>query len=155
MYFGRGINKIQNPYTLRDIYEFYCTEHSSNRLYDVPWSVYVQIANEFYKEIVNGIIEKNRTFRMPFRLGEFFILKEKIDLNKLNSRAIDWEKTNRYGKIIYHLNEHTDGYKYSYQWDKKDTKLPNLYFYRLVPTRTNKRRLARLIKSGDYDYFER
>ena len=99
------------------------------------------------------MLEKAGTFHMPYRLGKFFVLKEKIDLDRL-AQAIDWEKTNKYGKIIYHLNEHTNGYKYSYQWEKKKSAIPNLYFYRLVPTRDNKRRLARLIKTGEYDYFE-
>ena len=155
MFFGRSKNKAENPYTLRDVYKFYCENIKSNKIYDVPYEVYMSVNHTFYKEIMNYIIEKNGTFKMPYRLGLFFILKEKINLNKLTGHAIDWSATNKYGKVIYHLNEHTDGYKYSYQWDKKDTKLPNLYFYRLVPTRSNKRRLAKLIKTGDYDYFER
>ena len=154
-FFGRGKNKAQNPYTLKNTYEFYKEEIGSNKLYEVEWDLYQNICHEFYKEIMNYIIEDNGIFELPFRLGKFFVLKEKIDLKKLNRQAIDWAATNKHGKVIYHLNEHTDGYKYSYQWDKKDSRVPNLYFYRLVPTRNNKRKLARLIKSGDYDYFER
>ena len=155
MFFGRGKNKAQNPYTLKDTYLFYEEEIGSNELYDIEWNLYQEINHEFYKEIVKYIIEEGGVFEMPFRLGKFFILKEKVDLNKLNWHAIDWAATNKYGKVIYHLNEHTDGYKYSYQWEKKNSRLQNLYFYRLVSTRENKRRLAKLIKTKEYDYFEK
>ena len=154
MFFGRGKNKAQNAYTLKDSYKFYCEQMASNKLYKIDWELYQRLNHAFYKEIMNYIIEKSGQFKMSYRLGTLSVLKEKIDLNKLNNKAIDWAATNKYGKVIYHLNEHTDGYKYSFQWDKQ-TNLPNLFFYRLVQTRNNKRRLAKLIKSGDYDYFER
>ena len=124
MFFGRGKNKAQNPYTLRDIYDYYIKDVCKIKSYKIPYSVYKKINNQFYKGIVNNMLEKAGTFHMPYRLGKFFVLKEKIDLDRL-AQAIDWEKTNKYGKIIYHLNEHTNGYKYSYQWEKKKSAIPN------------------------------
>jgi len=155
MFFGRGKNKIQNPYTLKDTYKFYCEDVRSSKIYDIPYETYKNICNDFYKEMMNHVVERNGTFKMPYRMGSLFVLKEKVNVNKLNGHSVDWKLTNECGKLVFHLNEHTNGYKYTYQWDKKETKLPNLYYYRLVPTRANKRRLAELIKTGDYDYFER
>ena len=50
-----------------------------------------------------------------------------------------------YDKIIYHLNEHSDGYKYRLYWSKQPYTFSNRYKYQLSLTRTNKRHLAQLI----------
>jgi hypothetical protein len=155
MFFSRGKNKVQNPYTVKEIYSFYIDDVGENSLYYVEQVEYCDIVYDFYKGIIEAVIRNNYCFKLPFGLGEFSILKTKIKLDKLNILSVDWTHTVENGKYIYHLNEHTNGYKYFFYWSKKNKRAKNLYYYKLVMTRANKRLLAKLIKSGKYDYFEK
>ena len=155
MFFSRGVNKIQNPYTIQDTYEFYIQDIGSNSIYYVDYNEYRDIVCDFYKTIVEDMLQRNVIFNLPFRLGTLSIIKSKLKLDRLNVHGVDWPKTVETGKYVYHLNEHSHGYKYTFYWNKKNKAVKNLYFYRLVPTRQNKRYLAKLIKSNKYDYFEK
>jgi hypothetical protein len=151
MFYSRGKNKIANPYTLPDMYKKYLLEFPEGNIYYIEYKTFVKLNEEFYKRITNEMLNYGVTFKLPFRMGSVKIIKRKI--NYSNKLAIDWENTNKYGKKIYHLNDHTEGYKYLFKWDKTSILLNNKSLYRLVFTRANKRTLAKLIKSG-MDYYE-
>ena len=153
MYFSRGPNKVQRPYTLKDVYAFYRNEIEGSNIYDLEYSEYVDIATEFYKTIMDHILLKAGTFYMPYGLGDVYVVKAKLKLENIDHKQLDWKTTNEVGKRVYHLNEHSSGYKYLFQWEKFKSRIKKLYLYRFQLTRTNKRRLAQLIKSGEYDYY--
>lgn len=153
-FYGRGKNKVRNPYTFKHMYDFYLDEIGENPLYQIEYSEYVDLCGDFYKAIVNEILENAIVFKMPFGLGKLNVVKKKVLLHRLRSVGMDWEATSKIGKQVYHLNEHSGGYKYFFHWIKLRNALINKIVYRLVMTRTNKRRLAKLIKSRKYDYFE-
>jgi len=153
MFFGRGKNKIQSPYTLKDTYLFYKNEVDDNPVYDLEYSEYVAITTEFYKAMMDHILLKAGTFYMPYGLGDIYIVKAKLKLENIDHKQLDWKTTNEVGKRVYHLNEHSNGYKYLFQWEKFRSRIKKLYIYRFQLTRDNKRRLAQLIKSGEYDYY--
>ena len=155
MYFGRGKNKVQSPYTLKDVYHFYRNEVEGSTIYELEYSEYVAIATEFYKEMMDHILLKAGTFYMPFGLGDVHVVKAKLNLDNIDHKQLDWKTTNEVGKRVYHLNEHSNGYKYLFQWDRIRSRIKKLYIYRFQLTRSNKRRLAQLIKSGEYDYYEK
>ena len=155
MFFSRGPNKIQNSYTLKDMYTNYIEGVDEDSPYFVPYSEYRAICEHFYKDMMIHILEKAGEFKMPYNLGKIYVDKKKVPVGNKKKLAIDWALTNEHGKIIYHLNEHSRGYKYIFCWEKKTFKTKNKSFYRFVPSRWNKRRLAQLVKSGDYDYFSR
>lgn len=152
-FFSRGKNRVQNPYTLPDMYERYIQEYSV--IYKVDYSVFVKIVSEFYKQVMEEVLYNAKSFKLPFRMGRLMVVKTKVNLDHLNARLMDWQKAVQVGKRVYHLNEHSNGYKYYFFWNKSDCIIENAFFYRLIPTRANKRLLAKLIKSGDYDYFEK
>lgn len=155
MFFGKGKNKIQDPYTMIDFYNFYYEEYNSNKLYMVDKKLFYELIDEFYKRIIDYILLESGEFQMPYRLGAVRVIKRKVNLSSLNHRNVDWGTTNKIGKLTFHLNEHSKYYKYLYQWDKKDKIVNYLSYYRLPMSRSNKRRLAKLIKSGKYDYYEK
>ena len=155
MYFSRGPNRIQKPYTLKEVYYFYTNEVEGSKIYDVEYSEYVNIVTEFYKDVMDHILLKAGTFYMPFGLGDIHVIKTKLKLENIDHKQLDWKTTNEVGKRVYHLNEHSNGYKYLFQWDKVASRIKKLYLYRFQLTRDNKRRLAQLIKSGEYDYYEK
>lgn len=155
MFFSRGPNKIQNLYTYKDSYEEYVKGVDENSPYNISYDEYVIICRKFYKAVMNEILEKGYVFKLPYNMGKIFVDKKKMKITETKKGlGIDWEMTNKCGKVIYHLNEHSRGFKYMFTWQKFTHSMKNKNFYRFVPSRTNKRKLAKLIKSGNYDYFE-
>jgi len=155
MQINKGRNKIREPYTMKDFYEFYKNEYGDNRLYMVDKKLFYELVDEFYKRIMDLVLLKAEEFIMPYRLGSIRVIKRKISANSLRPLNIDWATTKKLGKYVYHLNEHSKNYRYLFHWEKRDKLVDNLYYYRLPMSRHNKRRLAKLIKSGEYDYYEK
>ena len=153
MYFGRGKNKIQNPYTFRDMYEAYIEEVGDNSLYFVEYDEFVKICGDYYKMVIDSVFD-GEEYKIPWGLGRLKISKRKVNINRFISSNVDWEKTVDVGKPVFHLNDHSGGYKYFFHWVKSKNRIINKYVYRLVMTRANKRRLASVIKSGKADYYE-
>ena len=151
MFYSRGKNKLQKPYCFPEMYKEYIKDIEPGSPYWVTPQEYSAINNLFWKEISHNIINEGRQFHMPFNVGDTYVEKSKLDYN--NRLPIDWELTTRTGKVIYNLNEHSDGYKYELKWNKKVCVFINNYLYRLVYTRFNKRLLAKNIKTKKTDYF--
>lgn len=154
-FFSRGPNKEQNPYTLKDMYSSYIENIPEDNPYFVSYKQYRSITEEFYKAMMVNILEHSGEFKMPYNIGKVYINKKRVPVEYKKRLTVDWAMTNKHGKIIYHLNEHSRGYKYVFHWEKRTFTMKHKSMYRFVPTRTNKRKLAKLIKSGDYDYFEK
>lgn len=152
-FFGRGKNKIQNPYTITEIYKDYYNSLDKDSTYNIPYSLYRKIIEEYFKEVLNVMFEKSLPVRLPCSLGTFQIVKKKVINNLNRQRFINWKDTVHYKKVIYYTNEHSDSYRYYFMWIK-DGRTKNISKYRFISTRTNKRKLAYYIKNKIRDYFE-
>ena len=149
-YFARGKNKIANPRNLSDIYLMF-DEEIKEQPYRIDQQTFIKVCDIFYKEAVKNILA-GKTFALPFRLGYIFIGKRKASRYG-GLRYIDWPKTLEVGKVVHHLNEHTQGWNYFIRWDRP-FKLKYKSYYKFVPTRDFKRALAKIIKNRELDYFE-
>lgn len=155
MYFGKSKNKVVNPYTFVEMYKFYLKDVDNNPVYKVEYKEYVDIVGDYLKLIMKHLFENSGVFDMGFRLGKCSIVKRNYKFEDINKETVDWKLTNEIGKKIIHLNEHSRGQRYGFYWNKQHRFLNNIKLYRLVFTRANKRLLAKLIKSGKYDYCEK
>ena len=127
--------------TIRDMYAQY---HKDNKN-DVSYNTFKTILNEFNSELKNCLLESSEGFKMPFGLGYVQIVKYKPKSYTKKSLSIDYKSSAQYGKIIYNLNEHSNGYKYRLYWSKIPQTFPDRYKYQLQLVRQNKRHLAQLI----------
>lgn len=82
---------------------------------------------------------------MPYGLGSICIVKYKPKSYTPKSLSIDYKTSKEEGKKIYHLNEHSNGYKYRLYWTKIPRTFPKRYMYQIQFVRDNKRHLAQLI----------
>jgi hypothetical protein len=151
-FFGRGKNKIQDLEGIRDIYNYYVLKNSD--IYIIDYNIYRDILRSYYKEVMSDILKLGYEFKLPFRFGSLHIIKRKINIQKLDRFGIDWVETIKNNKVIHHLNLHSKRFVYRFKWEKENTLIPNLYFYKFVATRANKRELAMIIKNKQCDYFE-
>lgn len=151
MYFSRGKNKVQDPYTFVDMYEEYISDKEQESPYYVTYEEYVNICSLFYKSISKLVVDEGIKFRLPFGMGHLFVRKKKPTTT--SHMPIDWVQTAREGKVIYNFNEHTKGFGYKFHWSKPNN-IKYKFTYRLELTRENKRYLAKAIKQNKKDYFE-
>lgn len=124
-------------YTFRDMYK---------KMPNKPdYSQYKRITECMCKTILECVQDRSDGFKMPSGLGYIRIGKYKPKSYTEKSLSVDYKASNELGKRIYHLNEHSGGYKYRLYWSKLPYTFSDRYKYQLCFVRANKRRLAQLI----------
>lgn len=134
--------------TIIDMYKQYKKDYGN----DVDYRQFKDILDRFNEEILSCLLQSSGGFKMPFGLGYVQIVKYKPKSMTPKSLSIDFKSTVEYGKTIYHLNEHSNGYKYRLYWSKIPQTFPDRYMYQLQLVRQNKRQLAQLI-FNNHDYI--
>jgi len=135
------------------MYKDYIKNFDIDSPYYVTAEEYYRMCGDYYKGMVRKIMYDGVALKLPFRLGHLFIVKRKPK-DLVANLTIDWEQTKKFGKWIRYINDHTRGFRFRFFWSKKQCMVVNREMYRLVFTRGNKRLLAKLIKSGNFDYIE-
>lgn len=100
---------------------------------------------------------------LPFGFGPLAVNKKMLkrfkeykdsegNTKKVVNLRIDWAKTKKLGKKVYHTNEHTDGYNYKWKWFSEDAKfyLSDLYVFN--PGRYASRAINKYLKKPGADY---
>ena len=162
------MSKVVVDYTIRHIYKDY-----KKTIGLVNEDVFKQLTYAFNKRVVNGIIEKGKSFRVPGKIGDLKIVKFKVPLQLNDKGELDtkrlsvdynaswkyWFKlygtTNKQEILnttkpedrpkIYHYNEHTSGYAFRWKWDKIDTRLDITAYYTFKPVRNNRLKLNKFV----------
>lgn len=137
----------KKSYTIRDMYKTY---HRINR--EVSYTRFKRILDEFNKLILDALLMRSQLVKLPCGLGYICICKYKPKTLTNKSLSVDYKASAEYGKTIYHLNEHSNGYKYRLYWSKQPRVFPDIYKYGLTLVRANKRKLAQLI-FNKHDYI--
>jgi hypothetical protein len=91
---------------------------------------------------------------LPHGFGPLTVNKKKLKLFKehdgkkyINLR-VDWSKTKKLGKRVYHTNEHSDGYNFRWLWFPGEAKLHLSDLYIFKPGRYASRAINRYIKKS-------
>ena len=105
---------MTKAYTIKDFYNYYLSYISDNPLYHIDYKTYRNILTDYFKFVRDEIIEEGKEFKMPCRLGTLFIIKHKPKQWNKRSLRIDYHTSKMYNKMLFHLNEHSDGYKYRF-----------------------------------------
>lgn len=151
---------IFKKYGRQDIYNYYCKYLRKRKEHHniVNCVVHAKVLNDFNKEVRRKIIEEAFDFIVPIKLGMYNVKKYKPkylldDKGEIITKRlpIDWKASKLIHKKVYHLNKHTDGYKYKYNYSFYRSILPNKSFYKFTPCRSSKRLLAKTIKDPDFN----
>ena len=147
----RGEGNYKKDYGSNDVYKKY-KEDVIPEL-QVDKKLFRKICDDFNRMLIEEILLNSEEVRLPYRLGTVRIKKSKMKYDDKNKLKIDWAASRKLGKRIYHLNDHTGGYKYRFYWTKGIIK--NITAYSFIPTRTNTRTLAGILKDKNrqLDYF--
>lgn len=137
-------NKIKNVLTLKHSYKYYIKDIDKSSKFYIKEKQYRDICEDFNRMIMTEIIENGEFFVIPYRLGVLRIKKRRIDLNNLKPNFKVFNEEHIKSKF---LNEHSGGYYCRFYWNKNiNTIVTNKTLYSFIPTRYNKRYLAKTIK---------
>jgi len=100
----RGKNKVQNPYTMKDMYLSYIEGVESSSPYYVTFQEYLDICGDYYKELSSQLIDKSRVIKLPFRLGHVYVGKKKPKVLSNATLSTDWKESKRLGRWIHHID---------------------------------------------------
>lgn len=120
---------------------------------ELDYFTYNRILDEMCKVILDYVFMRSDGFKMPYGLGFIQIGKYRPKTYTEKSLSVDYRESQKYGKRIYHLNEHSNGYKFRLYWSKIPKTFPDRYRYSLNLVRANKRKLAQLI-FNKHDYID-
>ena len=138
--------KNKKSITFRDLYRTMPVE--------VDYRLYKRILDEMCNVILEHVLNGSEGFKMPYGLGFIQVCKYLPKTYAKDSLSVDYATSKQYDKRIYHLNEHSDGYKYRLYWSKLPRTFSDRYKYQLSLVRDNKRKLAQLIfNKQDYIYI--
>ena len=126
--------KNKKSITFRDMYRTMPIE--------VDYELYKRILDEMCRIILDAVLNSSDCFKMPYGLGFMQVGKYRPKTLSGESLSVDYKASREYDKRIYHLNEHSNGYKYRLYWSKIPRTFPDRYKYQLCFVRQNKRRLA-------------
>lgn len=136
-----GIRKNKKSYTILDMYRMATKEIGV----DMPYVRFKRILDSFNRKTKESLLNASEGFKMPHGLGYIRVVKYRPKNLNDRSLSIDYKASKDYDKKIYHLNEHSDGYKFRLYWSKLPQTFPDRYKYSLSFVRSNKRELAKLI----------
>lgn len=164
--FKRRENKIKVDFKPSDIFDFY-KDKSKN---PVKSTIFHEVLKEYNGEMLRMVLYDGLDFTLQNRLG-FIRIKKFDNTLKLNDKGEianklrpNWGKTLKKWKelypdvdpkdyknipdkpVIYHLNEHTDGWAFRWYWDKITCNVINQSAYKFEPIRQIKREAAKAWK---------
>lgn len=149
------LNKYKrDAYTIADFYLSYLNYIEHGTIYDIEYKIFREILLDYFKFLRDELLEKSKSIKLPCRLGTLTIVKKLPKTFTSKSLAIDYRESRLQGKLIFHLNEHSNYYKYRVFWSKKESMVTNKSMYQFTMPRDNKRRLAQIIKNREHDYTE-
>ena len=79
---------------------------------EVDYSLYKRVLDEMCNVILEHVLMRSEGFKMPLGLGFIQVGKYRPKSFTDQSLSVDYKASKDYDKRIYHLNEHSDGYKY-------------------------------------------
>ena len=129
--------KSKHSITFRDMYKTMPVE--------VDYGLYKLVLDTMCRVILEHVLNASEGFKMPYGLGLIQVCKYRPKNLDSQSLSVDYKASKEYNKRIYHLNEHSDGYKYRLYWSKIPRTFPDRYKYTFSFVRQNKRKLAQLI----------
>lgn len=138
--------KVSKGYSLDHAYGFYKKKHfDKGDAYEVDKATYRKICYAFNKKVIDKALTGSLV-KLPHSMGCIWCKKFKINWEK---PPIDLNETRKKGKVVYHLNEHSNGWCARWTWSKRNNLIANLIYYSFKPTRSNSRKLSNVMQQPE------
>lgn len=120
---------------------------------ELPYAKYSKILHTCNWMFVEYSLRTGMKATLPYGFGPIAVSKKMLNRFKeyegkkyINLR-VDWAKSRKAGKRVYHTNEHTDGFNYKWGWFPKEARFYLSNIYTFIPCRYSSRALSRYLKA--------
>jgi len=153
-------NKTNAEFKSTEMYNFYRVKYPDMKISKQKFTAICRAYNTF---IMTEMVTNGVEFYLPFRMGTLSVRKYPtrpilINNNKVlvSHLPVDWVATKAYWeknpkareekKLIRLSNEHTNGYRYKFYWDKRTCLTHNQTHYSFMAARQWRVALAKVLK---------
>jgi len=150
-----GRPKVSYRSASKECYEDFCKKNPSINISFSKWREVIYAHNEM---LIKYILETGLSIKLPYGFGKLSVNKKKPKATrKWNGKTyitlpIDWKKTREAGKRVYHMNTHTDGYKFRWIWFGRQARFVNSDVWNFKPARVISRLLPVYLRRTDKNY---
>jgi hypothetical protein len=151
---------VQFSQTSRATYKLFIEENPDIK---ITYLQYINIIYSFNYGFRDYILETGMKGKLPWGIGDFAVSKRKPPITKKTPEGIefinlpvDWAKTRKAGKRVYHLNNHTEGFKFSIKWFLSSTRFYDSAIWSFKPSRITSRLIKHYVVDLDkqHSYYE-
>ena len=151
--------KVDYSQTSKSTYKQFRAEHPE---IDIEYLDFINIIYSFNYAFRDYLLETGMRGKLPWGIGDFAVSKRKPQTKKMLRNGdevinlpIDWQKTKARGKRIYHMNAHTEGFKFRIKWFKKSPRFNYSEIWNFKPSRVTSRLIKHYITEGhQHRYYE-
>lgn len=146
--------KCEYRTTQKDVFKRFKEKYPQYK--DIDFNTWVTVIYNFNYAFRDHLLETGEKCKFIYGFGEFTITKWKprktviIEGEEKINLPVDWKKTNEFGRYIYHLNYHTDGYKFKWKWFYKSARFYTSNLWNFKPSRVTSRLLKHYLTLPDY-----
>ena len=140
----------------KETYRTFCSKFPN---YKLSFEKYKKIIYKYNTLLASHILETGDKIKLPYGLGNLTIGKYKPakfkatkDGRQILNLPIDWAETKKQGKKIYHMNYHTDGYKFHWLWRWQEARIKCSYIWTFKINRVHSRMLKNYLKKPNSEY---
>lgn len=152
--------RVQYSYRMasRKNYDIFIQENPDEKLSFLEWQNIIYTFNYNFRD---HILETGDKAKLPWGIGEFSVTKKKGKSEYTNPETgktrkilpVDWKKTKEKGKVIYHLNYHTGGYRFKWKWFIYSSRMAKADIFSFKPSRVSSRLLKHYITKQNYQHI--
>lgn len=150
--------KVDYRTASRTAYNRFCSIHSNIRISFEDWEKVIYSFNQLLRDY---ILESGDKVKLFWGFGSLAISKKKPKKTKEYQGKTyinlppDWKKTKENdGKMTYHLNAHTDGYKFKWYWFNRDARFYMSEIWVFKPSRLSSRKITEYVNKTSPNYVE-
>lgn len=136
----------------KEVYNKFCLKYPEVKISFIKWKEAIYSFNYLIRDY---IVETGEKVKLQGGFGPLAISKKKSKTyNEFNGKqminlATDWKKTKLAGKKIYHLNQHTDGYRCKWFWFVREARFYMSDIWVFKPARLSSRKVTAELNRPD------
>lgn len=145
--------KVEYSTTKKEVFKRFKQKHPESTLDYTTWASIIYNFNYAFRDY---LLETGYKAKFIHGFGEFAITKwqphkvKTVNGEERINLPVDWKKTKEFGKIIYHMNYNTDGFKFKWKWFRHAARFHTSSLWNFKPSRVTSRLLKHYLSLPDY-----
>lgn len=148
--------KVEYRSTEKAVFKRFKEKHPDINIDYTTWCNVIYSFNYAFRDYC---LETGMKGRLPYGFGDFAISKKKPkrhstlpDGREVIHMPVDWVKTKKHGKYIYHMNNSTEGFKFKWKWFNTSARFFKAEVWNFKPSRLSSRLIKHYVSQENYQH---